>query len=54
MSEMNKTEAYFEMDDRVTTERILNRMTDPNQIEKRRLRKQEQKRVEGVRNKHTL
>jgi hypothetical protein len=44
----------MEMDERVATERILNRMTDPKQIEQRRLKKQEAKRVENVKNKHTL
>lgn len=34
-------ERYDEMDERKTTERVLARMTDPEQIEKRRLEKEE-------------
>lgn len=44
----------MEMDERIATERILNRMTDPRTIEQRRLQKQATKRVETVKNKHSL
>lgn len=47
-------ETPMEMDERIATERILNRMTDPKQIEQRRLQKQAAKRVETVKNKHSL
>ena len=33
---------YDEMDEKRTTERVLKRMTDPEQIEKRKLEKEEQ------------
>lgn len=34
-------ERYDEMDERRTTERVLKRMTDPEQIEKRRLERED-------------
>lgn len=53
MQDFNKT-YQVEMDENVATERILNRMTDPRYIEQRRRQKEEAKRVETIRNKHTL
>ena len=43
-----------DMDVRVATERILNRMTDPREIEKRERKRKEAKRVETIRDKHSL
>ena len=42
------------MDERSSTERILNEMTDPKRIEQRRLNKAEVQRVQEVTNKHSL
>jgi len=54
MEQFNQTQAYLEMDERSSTERILNEMTDPKRIEQRRLHKAEVQRVEEVTNKHSL
>jgi hypothetical protein len=54
MEQFNQTQAYLEMDERSSTERILNEMTDPKRIEQRRLHKAEVQRVEEVINKHSL
>lgn len=41
-------QAFIEITERETTERILDRMTDPVQIKKRQMRKQEEKRINNV------
>lgn len=51
---MSDNNARLEMDERVTTERILNRMTDPKLIAERKRKKKEAQRVETIRNKHSL
>jgi hypothetical protein len=43
-----------DMDERVTTERILRRMTDPVAIAEKERRKKEADRVKTIRNKHSL
>lgn len=47
-------QAFLEISERETTERILNRMTDPVQIEKRRKEKEEAKRINNVKEKFGL
>lgn len=47
-------QAFIEQSERETTERILNRMTDPVQIEKRRREKEESKRINNVKEKFGL
>lgn len=42
-------EAYFEMDENDTTARILDRMTDPEQIARREREKRERARVSDIR-----
>ncbi len=43
-----------EMDERVTTARIIQRMTDPRIIEQRRIKKEEDRRIEVTKNKLSL
>ena len=43
-----------ELDERVTTEHILRRMTDPKYIAERKRKKEEAKRLENIKNKHSL
>jgi len=43
-----------DLDERITTERILRRMTDPVVIADRKRKKEEKKRVEVIKNKHSL
>ena len=43
-----------DLDERITTERILRRMTDPKYIAERKRKKDEAKRLEGIKNKYSL
>jgi len=45
---MQKTDAHLDMDEVATTERILDRMTNPDEIAKRERIKQEEKRIEST------
>lgn len=54
MKQKDKPQAYIEMDERATTERILNRMTDPHEIEKREVKKAEIKRVTTIKERLSL
>lgn len=47
-------EAYLEMDERDTTERILREMTDPETIEQKAVEKRERERVGMVKSRHSL
>ena len=51
---MQDSQAWLEMDERTTTERILIKMTDPRYIEQRQRQKQEQGRIDTIVNKHSL
>jgi hypothetical protein len=43
-----------DMDERIETEKILRRMTDPRYLAERKRKKDEAKRVENIKNKHSL
>jgi len=47
-------EAYIGLDEASTTERILDRMTDPEHQQKKVWKRDEEKRVERVKSRHSL
>lgn len=52
--EKERPEAYLGISERDTTERILDRMTDPELIEQKEWKKKEARRVEVVKSRYGL
>lgn len=54
LKQFRASDAYLEMDEKSTTERMLRRMTDPELVETREVHKRSEARVNGLKSRHSL